>query len=122
MQLTVKRVEVSNQTFTRKSDGKEFLVDNTIIVSDIAKSSEKFNENAEFGQRGSVSYGFEEFEYQVGLVPSSEHFFKMGLDKLKGNLPCVLEVELAQGHNAYDQPITVIKSVKLPSKGSNNAS
>lgn len=114
--LFVKRVECNSQTFPKKDKSGNFVVENTLLVVDVQKDRENYDPNEAYGKRGNVSFGEVELSYQVGDSPSSDHFFKFGLDKLKGQLPCELEVELTQGFDAFDRPVTCVSSVRIPAK------
>lgn len=114
--LLVKRVECNSQTFQKKDKSGNFVVENALLVVDVQKDRENYDHKAAYGSRGNVSYGEVELAYQVGDYPSSDNFFKFGLDKLKGHLPCELEVELTQGFDAFDRPVTCVSAVRTPNK------
>lgn len=114
--LLVKRVQTDSQTFDKKNGKGVFVVENAQLVIDVPKDRENYDDKASWGNRGAISYGEVELAYQVGETPDSANFFKLGLDKLKGHLPCELEVELTQGFDAFDRPVTCVSAVRIPNK------
>lgn len=114
--IYVKRIECTSQTFPKKDKSGDFVIDETIIVVDVKKNRQEFDKNQALGRKGKIVSGEVELAYQVGETPSAENFFKYGLDALVGKVPCELEVELTQGFDAFDRPVTCVTGVKLPSK------
>lgn len=116
MKIVIKRIESINRKGVNKETGKTWHIDATNIIADVAFSDEKFDENNK-----TIAFGFKDIVYQAGEVPSSDNYQKMGLDKLKGLLPCECEVEMSQGLDSFGNPKVCITDVKpLTKKAVNN--
>lgn len=114
--LLVKRVQTDSKTFDKKNGKGVFIIETAQLVVDVAKDRESYDDKATWGNRGAISYGEVELAYQVGETPDSANFFKFGLDKLKGHLPCEVDVELSQGFDAFDNPVTCVSAIRIPNK------
>lgn len=93
MKAILKRVESVNRSGTSKS-GNPYTIDQTNVVVDVP-----FNSDTGFGSK--------ELIYQYG-----DHTKYHELSSLKGKLPTEVEIELGTEFDNYDNPITVVKSVK----------
>ena len=96
MKMLVNRISRTNQSGVSKKTGNPYHIDNTTVAVVIPF------ENAD-------GFGAKEMEYQYG---TSANF--LTLDKLRGKLPCELEVELGTELNQYGNPVTVVNSISLP--------
>lgn len=107
MKIIVKRIESINRKGVNKETGKTWHIDATNVIADVAFDDDKADEN-----NTTVAFGFKDIVYQVGEKPSSQNFYKMGLDKFKGLLPLECEVEMGQGLDSFGNPKVCIFDIK----------
>lgn len=93
MKVIAKRIERVNRSGTSKA-GNAYHIDQTMIYVDVPYDSPD-------------GFGAKEFGYRYG-----DHTNFAKLEQLRGNLPAQIEVELSTQMNQYDQPETVIASVR----------
>lgn len=95
MKVIVKRIERVNRSGTSKA-GNAYTINQTNLVCDVPFSSVD-------------GFGSKEMVYQYG-----DHSKFSDLETLRGKLPYELDIELGTQLDNYDNPKTVVTSVKLP--------
>lgn len=106
MKVVIKRIESVNRKGVKKETGKAWQVDVTNIITDVA-----FDDTISEADNQTIAFGAKDLVYQVGEKPSSQNYFKYGLDKLRGLLPLECEVELGQGFDSYGNPTPCIVGI-----------
>ena len=96
MKMTVIRIEAANKTGMSKKN-EPYTLDFTRVTVEVPFSSPD-------------GWGCKEMTYEYGSYANLAK-----LEALRDKLPIICDVELGQGTNQYDQPVTVITDIRIPS-------
>lgn len=107
MKIVIKRIESIDRKGVNKDSGKEWHIDATNIIADVPFEDEKSEKD-----NSTIAFGYKDIVYQVGEKPSSQNYYKLGLDKLKGQLPMECDVEIAQGFDNFGNPKVCVIDIK----------
>lgn len=107
MKIVIKRIECIDRKGKNKDTGKDWHIDVTNVIADVPFDDEKNDVDNK-----TIAFGFKDIVYQVGEKPSSTHFYKMGLDKLKGHLPIECEADISQGFDNFGNPKVCVIAIK----------
>lgn len=116
MKIVIKRIECIDRKGKNKETGKDWHIDVTNVVADVAFDDEKHD-----ADNKTIAFGCKDIVYQVGEKPSSTHYHKMGLEKLKGHLPLECEVEMSQGFDNFGNAKVCITAITPLKKAVQNA-